>query len=137
MNIFVGNKNFNINDIKSINYSNPNLLFINLKDGNGHCIILKKENCPASEYVKKIIKSFSMLTNKKLTSENNPSSTIYRVTLSPLEEIRYWYDDLGKMHIAVWNNGDCIVSDTEKTADTFKNIVKYILNLKEKNNENE
>lgn len=134
MNIFIGNKNFNINDIKSINFSDPDLLFVSLKNGNGHCVILEEKNRPASKYLKKLTQSFSMLTNNIIS--NKKSSPIYTIVLSSLEEIRYWYDDVGKIHIAVWNNGDCIISDTDEIAGTFKNIVKYILHLKEKNNEN-
>ena len=33
-------------------------------------------------------------------------------------------------------NGICIVTDTEDIADTFRNVVKYILSLKENSDEN-
>lgn len=81
------------------------------------------------------MKNFSMLTNQK-TSIEKSKYPVYSIKLSSLEEIRYWYDELGKLHVAVWNNGICIVTDTEDIADTFRNVVKYILSLKENSDEN-
>ena len=135
MDIIIGKKSFDINEIQSFSAADPDLIFINLKDGTGRCSLLDEKDQPASAYLKEMMKSFSMLTNQKTFIEKS-KYPIYSIKLSSLEEIRYWYDELGKLHVAVWNNGICIVTDTEDIADTFKNVVKYILSLKENSDEN-
>ena len=113
MDIIIGKKSFDINEIQSFSAADPDLIFINLKDGTGRCALLdEKDQLEKSKY------------------------PVYSIKLSSLEEIRYWYDELGKLHVAVWNNGICIVTDTEDIADTFRNVVKYILSLKENSDEN-
>ena len=135
MNIIIGKRSFDINEIQSFSAADPDLIFINLKDGTGRCKKKKKKDQPASTYLKEMMQSFSMLTNQK-TSVEKSKYPVYSIKLSSLEEIRYWYDELGKLHVAVWNNGICIVTDTEDIADTFRNVVKYILSLKENSDEN-
>lgn len=135
MDIIIGKRSFDINEIQSFSAADPDLIFINLKDGTGRCSLLDEKDQPASAYLKEMMKSFSMLTNQK-TSIEKSKYPIYSIKLSSLEEIRYWYDELGKLHVAVWDNGICIVTDTEDIADTFRNVVKYILSLKENSDEN-
>lgn len=135
MDIIIGKKSFNINEIQSFRAADPDLIFIHLKDGTRTCALLDKKDQPASVYLKKMMQSLSTLTNQKTQVEKS-KYPIYSIKLSSLEEIRYWYDELGKLHVAVWNNGICIVTDTEDIADTFRNVVKYILSLKENSDEN-
>ena len=130
MDILISNKKFNIDEIKSISASDPNILFVNLKNGAGYCILLEDKYCPASQYLEETMKSLSILANKKI--KNNKEPSIYYINLSPLEEIRYWYDEFGEIHVAVWSNGCCIVSDISENANIFKKIVKYILRLEKK-----
>ena len=130
MDIIIGKKNFDINEIQSFSAADPDLIFINLKDGTGRCALLDEKDQPASTYIKEMMQSFSMLTSQKIPVEKS-ACPVYSIKISDLEEIRYWYDDSGKLHIAVWSNGSCIVVDTEDIADTFRSVVKYILKLKE------
>lgn len=135
MNIIIGKRSFDINEIQSLSAADPDLIFVILKDGTGRCALLDEKDQPASAYLKEIMKNLSTLVSQK-TSIEKSKYPIYSIKLSSLEEIRYWYDELGQLHVAVWNNGICIVSDAEDIADTFRNVVKYILNLKEKPDEN-
>lgn len=135
MDIIIGKRNFDINEIQFFRAIDPDLIFIHLKDGTRRCALLDEKDQPASIYLKEMMQNLSMLTNQK-TSVEKSKYPIYSIKLSSLEEIRYWYDELGKLHVAVWNNGICIVTDTEDITDTFRNVVKYILSLKENSDEN-
>lgn len=61
---------------------------------------------------------------------------IHSIVLSNKGEIRYWYDDNGNIHTAVWSNDTCILADNEDKPinDIIKILVKdvakhgYILN---------
>lgn len=67
---------------------------------------------------------------------------IHSIVLSNKGEIRYWFDDNGNIHTAVWNDDTCILADNEDKPinDIIKILVKdvakhgYILNssLKDK-----
>ena len=67
---------------------------------------------------------------------------IHSIVLSNKGEIRYWFDDNGNIHTAVWSDDTCILADNEDKPinDIIKILVKdvakhaYILNssLKDK-----
>ena len=86
MDIIIGKRSFDINEIQSFSAADPDLIFINLKDGTGRCSLLDEKDQPASAYLKEMMKSFSMLTNQK-TSIEKSKYPVYSIKLSSLESL--------------------------------------------------
>lgn len=53
---------------------------------------------------------------------------IHSIVLSNKGEIRYWFDDNGDIHTAVWSNDTCILADNEDKPinDIIKILVKDV-----------